>query len=88
MTRATVDPHALPPETAAKLKEQFANRPPVVTKTEVTKVSAKDLSADTFEIPAGYTKREPMAGMGHPGGMNGHGMPPAAGAHPSAPAPE
>lgn len=67
----------MPPEAAAKLKEQYANRPPVVTKSEVTKVVAQKLPDDTFTVPAGYTKREhPMGMMGHPGmtgGENPHG---------------
>jgi len=66
----------LPPAAAEQLKKQFANRPPVVSKIEVTKVEAKKLAASEFEVPAGYTKREPM--MGHPpgmtGGMGGHMM--------------
>ena len=59
----------LPPQAAEQLKKQFANRPPIVTKTEVTKVEAQKIAASEFEIPAGYTKRE--MGKGHPGGMGG-----------------
>jgi len=66
----------LPPQAAEQLKKQFANRPPMVTKIEVTKVESRSIPASEFEVPAGYTKREPM--MGHPpgmgGGMGGHGM--------------
>lgn len=44
-----------------------------MSKIEVTKVEEKKIPASEFEIPAGYTKREP--GMAHPpgmmGGMNG-----------------
>jgi hypothetical protein len=63
----------LPPEMAAKLKAQFANRPPLITKAEVTKVEARKIEASEFEIPAGYTKSEPPTGrpgmgMGHTGG--------------------
>jgi hypothetical protein len=77
----------LPPDVAERLKKQFANRPPVVTKTEVTKITTKKLSADTFRPPANFVKSEPMVGhpsMGHPGmghpGMEhpGMGQPPAA----------
>jgi len=57
------------PEMAEKLKAQLANRPPVVTKAEVTKVEARKLDDSEFQVPADYTKREPM--MGHPGGMGG-----------------
>jgi hypothetical protein len=80
----------LPPAAAEQLKKQFANRPPVVTKTEVTKIESKKIDASEFEIPAGYTKREPRMGMGRPGmpGMGGHmmggpGSPPAAAASPA-----
>ncbi len=41
----------------ARLKAMLANRPPQVTNTIVTKVSSQDLPADTFAIPAGYTRR-------------------------------
>lgn len=76
----------LPPQAAEQLKKQFANRPPIVTKIEVTKIESKNLAASEFEIPAGYTKREPM--MGHPpgmvGGMGGHTMGAPAGGSSSA----
>jgi hypothetical protein len=59
------------PDQAAKLKQMFANRPPVVSKTTVTQIASKDLPADTFKVPAGYSKQEmptsgPMGG-GAPG---------------------
>jgi hypothetical protein len=81
----------LAPDMAAKLKAQLANRPPVVTKAEVTKVEEKKIEASEFAIPADYTKREPM--MGRMGGMAPHPMPMpgaggnAAGAAPLFPAP-
>lgn len=63
----------LPPAAAEQLKKQFANRPPIVSRIEITKVESKTLPASEFEIPAGYTKREPM--LTHPPGMGmGHGM--------------
>jgi len=76
----------LPPQAAEQLKKQFANRPPIVTKTEVTKVEEQKIAASEFEIPTGYTKREPM--MGHPGmgSMGGHAMSGAAGSPGGAPA--
>ena len=60
---------------------QMAGRPPMVTHMTVSKVTEKDLTADTFSAPKDYTKqqspmmgmgRPPMAGMGHPqmGGPN------------------
>jgi hypothetical protein len=82
----------LPPQAAEQLKKQLANRRPIVTKSEVTKVEEQKIAASEFEIPADYTKHEPM--MGQPGmGMGGHMMgggapgshgsaPPAAGAPP------
>jgi hypothetical protein len=60
------------PEQAEKIRQMLANRPPMVTKTVVTKVTTKKLSADTFAVPAGFTKREmrqpapPPAGAGAP----------------------
>ena len=60
------------PDQAAKLKQMFANRPPVVSKTTVTQIATKDLPADTFTVPAGYTKQEMPAG-----GPMGGGAPPA-----------
>jgi hypothetical protein len=74
----------LPPEMAEKLKAQFANRPPLVTKAEVTKVESRKIDASEFEIPAGYTKSEPPAGRPGMGGhmMGGAGAP-ATGAAPA-----
>jgi hypothetical protein len=62
----------MPPGMAEKLQAQLANRPPVVTKAEVTKVEEKQIAADEFAIPSDYTKREPM--MGRMGGMAPHPM--------------
>jgi hypothetical protein len=90
-TMGAINMPNLPPGAAEQLKKQFANRPPVVTKTEVTKVESKKIAASEFEIPAGYTKRETRMGMGRPGmpPMGGHvmmgspGSSPAAGASPA-----
>jgi hypothetical protein len=60
------------PDQAAKLNQALTNRPPTTTRTEVTKVMAQELPADTFAIPAGYQKQQ----MGMMGG-------PAAGASPA-----
>jgi hypothetical protein len=71
------------PEQSAKLKAMLANRPPVVSKTTVMQIASKDLPADTFAVPAGFTKQEmpnPHAGAGSGngamsgGGMSGGGM--------------
>lgn len=65
------------PEQSAKLKTMLANRPPVVSKTTVQQIASKDLPADTFTVPAGFTKQEmPNGGMGggmsHMGGGTSH----------------
>jgi hypothetical protein len=70
------------PEQSAKLKTMLANRPPVVSKTTVQQIASKDLPADTFTVPAGFTKQEmPNGGMGGGanagGGMSHMGGPPA-----------
>jgi len=57
----------MPPAMVEKLKAQLANRPPIVTKSEVTKVEEKSIDPSEFVIPADYTKREPM--MGRMGAM-------------------
>jgi hypothetical protein len=46
---------------------QMANRPPMATHMTVSKVTEKELAADIFEAPKGYTKQQmPMMGaMGH-----------------------
>jgi hypothetical protein len=57
----------MPPEQAKRIAEMMAKRPPVVTDTTVTKISSESLPADTFGIPAGFTKRDMRMGM-RPGG--------------------
>jgi len=52
------------PDQAARFKEMVAKQGPQTTKTVVTKIAARDLPADTFDAPAGYTRR----GMSAPGG--------------------
>lgn len=63
-------------EQTAKINKMMAGRPPVKTSTVVSKIEVKSLPADTFEIPAGFTKREMPTG---PGGMR---MGPMGGAKP------
>ncbi len=62
-------------QAAEQLKKQFENRPPIVTRTEVTKIEARKIPAGEFEVPANYTMKDPMRpppGMtGHMGGGNG-----------------
>src|SRR5579875_325224 len=48
----------MPPEQAAKLAQMMANRPPVVTRTVVTKITTKSLGDDEFAPPPGYTKQQ------------------------------
>jgi hypothetical protein len=43
----------------------IAKQGPQTTKTVVTKIATRDLPADTFDPPAGFSRR----GMGGPGGM-------------------
>ncbi|MGD0290507.1 MAG: DUF4412 domain-containing protein [Candidatus Binataceae bacterium] len=50
------------PDQAAKLKQMFANRPPVVSKTTVTQIASKDLPGDTFQVPAGFSKQQMPSG--------------------------
>jgi uncharacterized protein DUF4412 len=50
------------PDQSAKLKQMFANKPPVVSKTVVTQIASKDLPADTFAVPADFSKQEMPAG--------------------------
>ncbi|HXZ89347.1 MAG TPA: hypothetical protein VEF07_12295 [Candidatus Binataceae bacterium] len=66
------------PDQTAKINDMLAKRPPTVTHMTVTKISTRKLSADTFSVPAGYTKQQMGQGpapamMGKPAG------PPAAG---------
>lgn len=66
-------------EQAEKINKMMAGRPPVQTKTVVSKIEVQKLPEDTFAIPAGYTKREMPTGppggmhMGPMGGMKGPG---------------
>ncbi|MBV8138246.1 MAG: DUF4412 domain-containing protein [Deltaproteobacteria bacterium] len=64
----------LPPEQAQRLQQQLAKMKPVTTKTEVTKLEAKNLPPETFAVPKGFTQRT-------------LGMPPTGQAKAPAPAP-
>jgi hypothetical protein len=66
----------LPPDQAKKIEEAMAKRPPVTTKTVVTKISAQKLTADNFEVPSDYKERQmpmrgPMTSMRPPGAPGG-----------------
>jgi hypothetical protein len=58
------------PNLSPEMKQQLANRPPVVTKSEVTKIATQKIADSEFQVPTGYTKRD----MPTMGGMMGHGM--------------
>lgn len=51
-------PPGFPPAQAAKMNEGLAKFKPTIISTTVTKIEVKDLPADTFVVPAGYTKQE------------------------------
>ncbi len=70
----------MPPDQAQKLAQMMANRPPIVTKTTVTKIITKSLADSEFAPPAGYTKQA-LPQMPAPGA----GAPPASGGNSGAP---
>ncbi len=82
MKMGNVQIPGMSPDQAAKITQMMANRPPIVTKTVVTKVVAQNLPADTFAVPADFTKKDIPHGPAM-GGMK-MGAPAAA---PSAAAP-
>lgn len=73
----------MPPEQAQKLAQMIANRPPIVTKTTVTKITTRTLADSEFAPPAGYT-RQAMPTMPSAGA----GAPPASGGPPARSLPE
>jgi hypothetical protein len=72
--------HNVSPRAAEQLKKRLADRPAMVTKTEVTSVAEQNISAKEFEIPAGYTLT-PMAPRPAMGATGGHAMGGGAGAN-------
>lgn len=64
------------PDQAAKLKEMMAKRGPQTTRKVVTKITMRDLPADTFTAPAGYEHRS--AGAPPPGAAGANTPPPGA----------
>ncbi|MGA9725381.1 MAG: hypothetical protein WBQ86_23190 [Candidatus Binatus sp.] len=48
-------PAKMPPEEAAKVKEKLAKYRPVTSNVTVSKIEVKDIPADAFVVPAGYT---------------------------------
>jgi hypothetical protein len=96
MKMGNVNVPGMSAEQTAKINQMMASRPPVVTKTVVTKIAAQNLGDDTFAIPAGFTKKELPQAPGGMGGMHMGGAPaggsgmhmgaaPAAGASAAAP---
>lgn len=56
------------PQQAEEFNKRLANRPPVVTHMTVSKISTRELAANTFLPPEGYTKQSmPMMGAGMSG---------------------
>ncbi len=72
-------PRGVTPEQAAKINAALAKHKPPSSFTTVTKIEAKNIAADKFAVPAGYTKArqpampqlKPMPGMRTPPGMTG-----------------
>ncbi len=74
------------PEQAARLNAMIAKRPPVISDSTVTKITSQNLAADTFAVPADYTKREmPSRPPGHPMGGGPMMHPPGGGMSPMSP---
>ncbi|HYB91962.1 MAG TPA: hypothetical protein VEC38_13080 [Candidatus Binataceae bacterium] len=81
-------PAGMNPEQAQRIRDMLAKHGPITMKTTVTKIEVKKLPADTFTVPAGFTKREvQMPAMSPMGGVPMGKPPAAAGAPAPAPAP-
>ena len=78
-------PPRLPPEHVKKLQEAMAKYKPVTVNTTVSKIEVKDLPAETFAVPAGYTKGEVQTVVPHLKQMPGM-PPPSPGIAPGSPA--
>ena len=78
-------PAGMSKDQADKIRAMIAKRPPIVSKTVVSSVAVKDLPADTFTIPTGFTERKPPAPM--PMRPAGAGAPAGAGSPGAAPLP-
>ncbi len=71
------DAARLPPDVVEQLKKQLAERPPMVTKTELKQISLKKLDAETFRPPAGFTKSQPSPPPGAAPPGPGNAAPPS-----------
>jgi hypothetical protein len=89
-------PRVIPPAQARKLQEAMAKYKPITNQTTVSKIEVKDIPAEAFVPPAGYTKglspdvlpRLQVMQMKHPGSPAAAPTPAAAPAAPAAaPAP-
>ena len=71
-----VPPPGMSAEQAKQMEELLAKQKPTVSKTTVSKIEVKALPADTFIVPANYTKREvqfsPMSIPGKLQAMHAH----------------
>jgi len=56
----------MPPDQAKKFSQMMANRPPIVTKSKVTKISTQTIPDSEFMPPAGYTLQAVPSRMGRP----------------------
>jgi len=52
----SIVPTDIPKEEAVRFEKRIASIPPEITRVEVTKISAANLAADEFTIPAGYSR--------------------------------
>jgi hypothetical protein len=71
----------MPPDQAQKLAQMMASRPPIISKTTVTKISTRSIPDSEFAVPAGYTKQvaqmppAPAAPSGSSGNPPAHSLP-------------
>jgi len=74
----------MPPDQAKKFAQMMANRPPIVTKSVVMKISSKSIADSEFVPPPGYTQQAVPSRMGQPAsGSPSPMMKAAPGAQPS-----
>ncbi|MBF6568068.1 MAG: DUF4412 domain-containing protein [Candidatus Binataceae bacterium] len=71
----------MPPDQAQKLSQMMASRPPITSKTTVTKISTRSIPDSEFAAPAGYTKQTPqtappaVSSSGRSGNPSAHSLP-------------
>jgi hypothetical protein len=69
-------PRAFPPGTAKKLQQAMAKYKPITNQTTVSKIEVKDIPAEAFAVPAGYTKGQSPDVIPRLQVRPGPGMPP------------